>query len=220
MQWTTPPEMTTAVTDFLLGGLALALLLRLRPLANRDPLRIRIWSWILGLLAVASFYGTIAHAVVMSPATLNAFWMPLSFILGMMVSLFVVAVLYEWRGEPVLRRGLAVMLSLGVIFFIVMFVLSTMIAGYFIVFIAYSTLTMLASLGLCAALALRRRDGALGLMAGGIVLIIVGSALQAMRSITFTVVWEFDYNSVYHFFMMAAVVLFFAGLRKRAGAAA
>lgn len=214
MQWTTPPEMTTAVTDFLLGCLALLILFRLRPLADRAPMKIKLWSWILGLLALASFYGTIAHAVVMSPETLNAFWMPLTFILGMMVSLFVAAILYEWRGEPVLRKSLAVMLTLGVVFFIGMFVLSRMITGYFIVFIAYSTLTMLFSLGLCLVLAVRRSDGTLGLMAAGIALIIAGSGIQAMRSIEFTVIWAFDYNSVYHFFTMAAALFFYGSIRK------
>lgn len=214
MELTSPPEMTTAVTDFFLGCLVLFLFFRVRALKAREPVKAGLWSWTLGLLAFASFYGTIAHALAMSKEILALVWMPLSFILGMMVSLFVVAMLYEWKGTRILKQAIAAMLSLGAVFFVLMLVLSRFIEGYFIVFIAYSGLAMVFSLVLCLCLAVSRRDGALALVAAGIAAIVIASIVQAMRSIHFTLVWEFDYNSVYHFILMGAVLLIYAGVRK------
>ncbi len=217
MQLTTPPEMTTAVTDFLLGCLALFILFRIRALKDREPVKAGVWSWTMGLLAFASFYGTIAHAVVMAKETLVFFWMPLSFVLGMMVSVFVVAMLYEWKGTRILKKAISVMIPMGVVFFIAMLVLSHFIDRYFIVFIAYSSLAMAFSLLLCISLAVSRKDRALALMAAGIAAIMIASAVQAMRSIQFTLIWQFDYNSVYHFILMGAVVSIYLGVRKSAG---
>jgi len=214
MELTSPPEMTTAITDILLGCLVLVLFFRVRALKTREPVKAGLWSWTLGLLAFASFYGAIAHAVVMSKETLALFWMPLSFVLGMMVSLFAAAMLYEWKGTRILKRAIAVMLSMGALFFAVMLVLSRFIDRYFIVFIAYSGLAMVCSLLLCLGLAVSRRDRALFLMAAGIAAIIIASIIQAMRTVSFTLLWEFDYNSVYHFILMVAVLLIYAGVKK------
>ena|GEM_PF-2296787 len=51
--------------------------------------------------------------------------------LEMMVSLFVVAMLYEWKGTRLLKRAIGAMLSLGAAFFVLTLVLSRFIGGYF-----------------------------------------------------------------------------------------
>ncbi|HPC39740.1 MAG TPA: hypothetical protein PLD91_02355 [Spirochaetota bacterium] len=86
--------------------------------------------------------------------------------------------------------------------------------GIFIVFIAYSGLAMAFSLVLCLSLAASRRDGALAPMAAGIAAIIIASLVQALRSVRYSLVWEFDYNSVYHFILMGAVLLLNGGVKK------
>lgn len=86
--------------------------------------------------------------------------------------------------------------------------------GIFIVFIAYSGLAMAFSLVLCLSLAASRRDGALAPMAAGIAAIIIASIVQALRSVRYSLVWEFDYNSVYHFILMGAVLLLNGGVKK------
>ncbi|MBP7735620.1 MAG: hypothetical protein KA369_06560 [Spirochaetes bacterium] len=216
MQLTTPPEMTTAVTDFILGCLALGLLARIRALKGLDRLKAGAWSWVFGLFCLASLYGSVVHAVAMPAETRDLLWMPLSFILGMMVSVFVIALIVEWKGTAVLKRAAAVMISLGLIFFAVMMALSKVITGYFIVFIGYSGLAMAVSFCICLYLALQRHDGAYALMAAGVAAIIIASVVQAMRTFHVTVIWEFDYNSAYHLILMAAVVLIYTGIRKSA----
>lgn len=213
MQLTTPPEMTTAITDILLGFQALYVYGKIKNLPVKTT-KTKIWAWVFLLLVGTSFYGSIAHAVVMEKWFLNLFWHPLSFMLGMLVSMFVVGVVVEWKGESVFKSVLKIMIGLGILFFIIMLVLSTMIEGYFIVFIAYSTLTMLFSLFVYIYLAYKRSEESTKFLAFGILLILAGSVVQALRSVSFTLVWEFDYNSVYHFFMMGAVFLFQKGTVK------
>jgi hypothetical protein len=41
-----------------------------------------------------------------------------------------------------------------------------------------------------------------------------GSVLQAMRTITFTLIWQFDYNTVYHLFLLASLFFFYTGYKK------
>lgn len=216
MQLTTAPEITTAATDFILGCLTLFLLLRLRALRDAGPQRIAVWSWVFGLLSAVSFYGTAAHAVVMPKDVLDLFWMPLSFMLGMMVAVFVLAVLYEWKGAVVLKKGAWIAVSLGIIFCVALAALSKFIEGYFIIFIAYSGAAMLFSLALCIVIAVRHHDGAQAFIAAGVAGIIIASVLQAMRSIFFTLVWQFDYNSVYHFILMISVIGIYRGITLRA----
>lgn len=217
MQFTSPPELTTAITDFILGCQSLIFLFMIRSYSRKEPLKIRIWSWVFGLLATVSIYGAVVHGIVMDRETQIALWMPLTFLLGMMVSIFAIGVMYDWKGSGVLKKATVTMLSLGVIFFIAMLILSKLVPNSFIIFIAYSGGTMLFSLVIYACLAAKRRDGSLVLMAAGIATIIVASVLQAMRSIHFTLIWEFDFNSVYHVIIMVAVILFYGGLRKSVG---
>jgi hypothetical protein len=216
MQLTTPPEMTTAVTDFILGCLALGLLVRMRALKGMDPVRAGVWSWVFGLFCLASLYGTFVHAVAMPVEIRDLLWMPLSFILGMIVSVFVMAILVEWKGSAVLKRAAIVMISLGIIFFAVMMALSKVITGYFIVFIGYSGLAMAFSFCICVYLSQQRHDRAYAFIAAGVAAIIMASVVQALRSFRVTFIWEFDHNSAYHFILMGAVVLIYKGIRKSA----
>jgi hypothetical protein len=47
-----PAEQTTALTDAVLALIALYAGIALQRFRNRDPAKVRIWSWTFGLLAV------------------------------------------------------------------------------------------------------------------------------------------------------------------------
>jgi len=214
MLLTLPPEMTTAVTDFIVGLFAFTVFILLQKHKKEGHVKNPLWLWVMAVLAIASVYGTFAHAIVMDTKTLDLFWMPLSFMLGMMVSLFAASVTVEYSGLKAVKKSLTVFLPLGLMFFVIMTVLQQFIAGYFIVFVLYSALMMLYSLVVCVLHALKNKSASGLYLALGILVMIVGSVLQAMRSIFFTVIWLFDYNSVYHFAVMLALVLLYVGIKK------
>jgi hypothetical protein len=121
MELTSPPEMTTAITDLILAIYAIFLMNNLKKYKSKDnQTGIKIWMWIFGLTALVAFGGVPAHGLkaISEPGNIQyAYWMPLSFFLGMMISMFVVGVMYHWKGEIIIQGSLKVMLSLGIIFF-------------------------------------------------------------------------------------------------------
>jgi len=203
-------ELTTAATDGLLGILAVIGLVILSSYRDRDSWRIGVWSSVLTTLAVVSLLGTVVHGLALSDTARDLIWRPLYLLLGLLVALFVVAGVYDWRGRITAGRLLPVAVVVAVLFFL----LTQLIRGSFLVFVIYEAVAMLLALSIYAYLAVRhRRDGA-ALMAVAIVLNIIAAAIQASGSVSLTVIWPFDHNGVFHLVQMVAVVVLVLGLRR------
>jgi outer membrane protein assembly factor BamB len=212
MEWTTAPEMTTAVTNIVIAVSAAVLFFMIRRLKGEDRVRSALWQIIFALLCAVGIYGFFVHAIVMDTPTLNAAWMPLSFIMGLMVASFTITAFYETLGRSSLKKAVIINVILAVVFFLAMLLLSKFIAGYFVVFIAYSAVNFILCVVLYAVTARKRKHTVYYII--GILLMMAGSALQAMRTITFTLIWQFDYNTVYHLFLLAALFFFYTGYKK------
>ncbi len=52
------------------------------------------------------------------------------------------------------------------------------------------------------------------LMAVGIFVTIIAAGVQAGNAFSFTFIWSFDHNGVYHLLQMVGIVFLVAGLRK------
>lgn len=204
--------MTTAATNIVIAVSAAALLLRVRKLHGEDRARSALWQTIFALLCAVGIYGFCVHAIVMDTPTLNAAWMPLSFLMGLMVASFTITAFYETFGSRVLKKAVIINVILSVVFFLAMLLLSKFIAGYFVVFIVYSALNFLLCLVLYGVTARKRKHTVYYMI--GILLMMAGSVLQAMRTITFTLIWKFDYNTVYHLFLLASLFFFYTGYEK------
>jgi len=209
-----PTEQTTAITDAIMGVLAVACIYYIGMFKERNVYKTGIWQWVFVFLAVSAFIGAIAHGFEMSKATNELLWKPITLFFGMMVALFVVGVIYDLKGETAARKFLPVMIVIGIIFFVIVQVLSGYIEHYFIVFIAYEAVAMLFSLSAYAWLYLAKKKTGTGWMTLGILLTIIGAVLQASGAIHFTLIWEFDHNSVYHFVQMVAVLFLVKGIKK------
>ena len=224
MQLTVPPEMTTAVTDGLFGLIAVFLAYRLSKTADGTS-RTKIWQGVLYALGASAVLGVPAHAIFKiagsTPPNLHAqtiYWIFLGLFLFCMATLLGAAVLYDILNRTSLTKITRAMAVIGIIFYIVYAViaLNKIIAGYFIVFVAYSGLIMLFALVSYIVLSLRKKNAGYGIICAAIIVALIGSVLQASRSISFTAVWLFDYNSVYHFFMIGSALLFYIGVKKSA----
>lgn len=219
-QLSNAPEMTTAITDGLFGLLAFYLALRLDA---TQSIRTKLWKFVLGGIGLSAVLGVPAHAFYriagLNPPDLRAqtlYWVFLGFFLFLMASLLAVAVLNDICGESKLARNVRIMAGLGSFFYILYLVIAVfqLIAGYFIVFIAYSALVMMASLVAYLVLAVKRRNRNYLIFVAAIVVAIIANLVQASGAFGFTVIWKFDSNSVYHFIMMVSVLLFYRGVRK------
>lgn len=84
----------------------------------------------------------------------------------------------------------------------------------FLIFIVYETAVMLFALGGYLWIAWRGYPEGAWWMAAGIFVSILAAGVQAVKTFSFTFIWVFDQNGVYHLIQMVGVVLLVTGLRK------
>ena len=205
-----PTEQTTAVTDAISAVMAIAAAVYLQRIGQADRWKAGLWASAFGLLALAAVLGAIAHGFKMSDAFRSVLWHPLYLSLGLLVALFIVAVAYDVRGQAFARRILPIMVVIGVCFFGVTLIRP----DSFLVFILYEAVAMLFALVGYVWLAYRGRLKGAWLMAAGILVTIVAAGVQASKVFSFTFIWAFDHNGVYHLIQMVGIVLLVSGLRK------
>ena len=203
-------ELTTAATDAVIALVSLGCIAVLNRHRAEHRWRVGIWSSVFGLLAFASVLGAFAHGLDLTPMTQSWLWRPLFLSLGLVVAMFVVGAVFDFKGERAARAALVPMLVLALGFFIVTQVAS----GSFLIFVAYEAVAMLAALGMYLSLALKRQLEGAVTIAAGIVLNIVAAAIQASDSISLTIVVPFDHNGVFHLVQIVALVVLTLGLAR------
>jgi len=203
-----PTEQTTAATDAVLGLVALAVAGYLSQRGQAFPWKTNLWLVTFGVLAVASFLGTVAHGFKLSESTKANLWVALYLSLGVLVALFVVAAIYDLWGLAAARRALPLMLGVAAIFFGITLIWP----DSFLVFIIYEAVAMLFALGGYLWLATNGHLAGAWWMVGGILVTIIAAGVQA-SSISFTLIWPFDHNGVYHLVQLVGVGLLLLGLR-------
>jgi hypothetical protein len=203
-----PTELTTATTDAVLAILCVVALVMIRRRRAADPWKVGLWSWLLGLLALASVLGTVAHGLELSESFLDLLWQPLYLFLGLVVALFTVAAIRDRFGEAASRRALPWMIVFGFGFFAV----TRIGSGTFLVFVAYEAIAMLIALILYVDAAIRPRVAGAAVMAVGVALNLVAAAVQ-QSSVTLDLAGlPLDHNGVFHLVQMVAVVVLTAGV--------
>lgn len=206
-----PTEQTTAATDLLISLLAV---IGLAYLWRRGPtgLRALLWRGVLALLATAAFLGAIAHGIVLAEAVYSAVWKATYLALALLVAAFLLAAIRDVFGDIHARRALPFLLVIALAFF-----------GYFLVdpddfrpFIMYELAAMLLSLTGFLWLSWKGTLAGAGWIAASIVVNILAAGVQASGSVSFTLIWPFDHNGVFHLIQMPGIVLLVWGLKSGA----
>lgn len=203
-----PTELTTAWTDGALAVVCIVLLVRLLKLPLRAPFKVRVWAWVFGFLALASALGAVTHGFEWTPFWKNALWAPLYLSLGLVVALFLVGAVSDWKGVAAGRALLPWAIGVALVFFVV-----TRLTDRFIVFVAYEGVVMLASLAIYITLWLTHRRTWARVVAAGITLNIIAAAVQA-SPLRFVLVVPFDHNGLFHLVEIVAVIVTARGLRE------
>ena len=205
-----PTELTTAATDAVLAILCVVALGLIRHRRTVDPWKVGLWSWLLGLLALASVLGAIAHGLELTDRVRDLLWQPLYLCLGLAVGLFTVAAIRDRLGEPAARRALPGMIGLGFGFFAI----TRIGSGTFLVFIAYEAVAMLSALVLYLDAAIRPRVPGAALMAVGVTLNLLAAAVQQSSVSLDLAGIPLDHNGGFHLVQMVAVVVLTAGVLR------
>jgi hypothetical protein len=203
-------ELTTAATDALIALVSLVCMAALLRHRTEHRWRVTVWSWVFALLAFASVLGALAHGLDLAPPTRASLWRPLYLSLCLVVALFVVGAVADFRGETAARLALIPMLCLALGFFVV----TQFVTGSFLIFVVYEGLAMLSALGMYLSLTLKRQLAGAGTIAAGILLNIAAAAIQSVDAIAVTIVVPFDHNGVFHLVQVAALIVLTAGLLR------
>ncbi len=204
---TDPTELGTAATDAMLALECLTVAAWIVRTPGGARWRAALWGGTLGLLALAALLGAVAHGLVMPEAVRAALWQPLYALLGLVVALMLAAALADRRGPAAVRGLLPVAVAMAVGFFL----LSEARGGDYRVFVIFQAAAGLATLGLYAGLARRRRLAGAGRIAAAVALSLVAGAVQA-SGLTLVPWVPLDHNGLYHLVTMAAVALLGRGV--------
>ena len=206
-----PVEQTTAATDIILAVVALGgiLFLRWNSPAGNELWKINIWSAAIGMIGMAAALGAWAHGLVVSRPVHDRIWHLLNLSLALAVSLFVVGVVYDLWGLKACITALPVMLIAGLAFFATTLVFP----GIFFVFIIYEGLALILAFGAYIYLTVHGELSGTIFMAAGILVSIMAAGIQAIRSVTVKIIWQFDHNGVYHIVQIVGLLLLIYGIR-------
>jgi MFS family permease len=202
-----PTELTTSATDAVLAiecAVIMAYLWRRSP-AHRW--RTAIWCWVFGLQALSSFLGAVAHGFILPASLLTALWRALYLSLGVLVALFLVGAVLDWRGRKTAARLVPWSIGTGAAFL----VLTELLSGGFMVFIVYEATVMLLVLAVYLYLSLIHRLKGAGFVAAAVVLTMIAAGVQA-NEVSVHLLFPFDHNGVFHLVQMAATAMLGAGL--------
>ena len=202
-------ELTTAVTDAVLGVLCLILAAQLAAMPVAATWKRTVWVGVLGLMACASLLGAVVHGLALSDSLRAALWKPLYLALGLAVALVVVGGVCDWRGEDAARRVLPWALAAGVLFVLA----SQWLGGAFILFIAYEAVATLLALAMYASLTASGSLPGAGLVAAGLAVSMIAAVIQA-SNLSVRVVVSFDHNGLFHVIQMMGIVIMAMGIRE------
>ena len=207
--FTSGTEMTTAVTDLINGIICVFLILRMR---KQWPHRVRtdLWTLMFALFVLVCFAGVIPHGLTISRELFSVFWMILYALMAFMMSALTAAIRFEVYGSADLRRNLTVNMCIASIGAIVLVILSWQTSVGFISFGACCAANMVYIIRLLLR-HLRERE-CLKYYLTAILLLAAGTILQMVKSIRFRVIWDFNYNGVYHLFLLLSMLVMYRGI--------
>ncbi|MBN1389609.1 MAG: hypothetical protein JXA22_03095 [Candidatus Thermoplasmatota archaeon] len=204
-----PTEQTTAFTDLILSALAVITAVYIaRRGGRRETFRKVIWFWAFQFLAIAAAVGAVAHGFEMPGSLNDGLWNIINFSLGMTIALFLVGTVRDLKGDELSRKFLYVMIAVSLIFFIV----TVLVPDMFLVFIIYESIAMLCALVTYLFLFFRKSLPGSGLIAGAILITMIAAGIQATETLMITLIWEFDFNGIFHMVQMAALPFFATGI--------
>ena len=204
---TSPTELTTSATDALLAiecTIIIALLLRS---ATTNRWRTNLWCSIFTLLATASSLGALLHALELPKPMRIALWTPLYLSLGILVLLFIMGAVADWRGKVAAKRLVPWGIGVSAAFL----GLTALLGGKFIVFIVYAATVLLSTLAIYTFLAVTHRLKGTAVIALAILLNLAAAAVQA-SNLSLHLVFPFDHNGLFHLVQIVSTAILGLGV--------
>jgi len=198
-------ERTTAATDLILAVEFLLFAILFIKSAS-DNKRATAWSIPFLLLAGAFLIGAIAHGFQMPEKMNMLLWLFLAgcsaFGLAHLVSASVGEWKPAWYKKSVIGMSLAALIFIGI----------TVKLSSFTVYVVFIVITMALVFWLNAVCFEKSGNKKHLLIIFGAVFTTIASLVQLIKSIHFTIIWEFDYNGAFHLVQMLAGIFLGLGI--------
>ena len=204
-----PTELTTSVTDGVLAIEAVLIILWLRRGASAGHWRTTLWSWVFGLIACSSFLGTVVHGLALSEFVNEAIWKPLYLSLGILVAMFAVGAMADWRGWAFAKRLVPWGIGIGTAFY----GLTELLNGAFIFFVVYEGVALVSALAIYSYLAATARLNGAAVVAVAILVNLIAAGLQA-STVSINIIVPLNHNGVFHLVQMIGTALLAVGIRR------
>src|SRR4051794_26262466 len=146
----------------------------------------------------------------MADSTRELLWQPLYLSLGVVMALFVVGAVRDWRGDRAARRALPPMLALAGVFYGI----TRLTGGDFLAFVVYEAGALLFSLCVYLWLASGPRRRGAAAMAAALAVSLGAGALQASGVGAGRPGRKFDHNGLSPLVQLLGLALRGAGLRR------
>jgi hypothetical protein len=204
-----PTELTTGATDAVLAVACIVMIACLQQIKTQDRWRTGLWCSAFGLMAVSSFIGAVVHGATWSNSMHSALWVCINLCLGLLVPLFPVGAVYDWKGRGVANRLLPWSIGAGIAFF----ALTEYLHGKFIFFLIFEAAATVSALAVYLSLAAARRLKGAAFISGAILLNLAAAVVQASDA-SVRIVFPFDHNGIYHLVQIAAIGILGFGLKR------
>lgn len=206
--FTRPPQLTTAVTDLMIGIFAAYFIIRMKGISEPRKRRKTIWKAFMWTMLASGLGGFFIHGFRISDRVVAFAWFLLIFIMFATASTYAMAVLYELLEDAKLKKMVYILIVLNMAGYIVTLIASRYTSKFLAVFVIYAGILMLASLVLLAFMIIKRKAYYCLYLMAGAVLQVAGGVVEACRTARFTLIWEFDFNSIYHLATVASIIFF------------
>ena len=202
-----PTELTTSATDALLAIECTIIIALLRRSATTNRWRTNLWCSVFALLATASSLGALLHALEMPKSMRIALWTPLYLSLGILVLLFIMGAVADWRGKVAAKRLVPWGIGVSAAFL----GLTALLGGKFIVFIVYAATILLSTLAIYTFLAATHRLKGAAVIALAIILNLAAAAVQT-SNLSLHLLVPFDHNGLFHLVQILSTAILALGL--------
>jgi hypothetical protein len=201
-----PTELTTAATDVLLALVCMACAWYLGSRGNGAP-RLQPWKLAFWLFAAAALLGAIAHALHVPDAMYRVVWGPIYLCLVLAVACFLIGVVHDVAPSR-LRTLQPTVVGLGLLCLVVALAFPTA----FVIFLAWQGIGLLVAIAVYLTFWVSRSLPGAGWISLGLLISVAAAVIQGTAAVSFTLIWPFDHNGVFHLVQLPGLAAIAYGL--------